>query len=103
MLTIFIILFFILFSSCSTKYKGLHADYKKFSKSINYCIKKLCRNKNKSILYNFSIISSAHAYSGVGEGMSNILKDKVSYKTFIFVWKKKDILRMKAVYLNYLI
>ena len=83
---IFIIFFFILFSSCSTKYKSLHTDYKKFSKDINYCLKKSCKNRSNSILHNFSIISSAHAYGG---GISSSQKDKVSYETFNLCLEEK--------------
>ena len=80
---LFTILVFILFSSCSTNYKGLHIDYKKFNEDIEYCLKKSCKNETLNILYNLSIISSAFAYGGGGGGDSSILtKDKISYKTF---------------------
>jgi hypothetical protein len=86
MRVIFIILFFILFSSCSTKYKGLHTDYNKFNKDVEYCLKKSCNNKTKSVLYNLSIISSALAYGGGGGGGggsgSVLTKNRISYKTF---------------------
>ena len=88
-LTIF---FFILFSSCSTKYKGLHTDYTKFSEDIEYCLIKSCKNKTKKVLYNFSIISSALAYGGgggSGGGGGNLINDKISYKTFNLCLKEK--------------
>ena len=86
MRTIFIIFFFILFSSCSTKYKGLHTDYKKFNEDIEYCLMKSCKNKTKNVFYNFSIISSALAYGGGGGGSgSSLIKDK----TFNLCLKEK--------------
>ena len=84
----FIILFFILFSSCSTKYIGSHTNYKKFNKDVEYCLKKSCINKTKNVLYNFSIISSAHAYGGGGSGIIPT-KDKISYKTFNLCLKNR--------------
>ena len=85
---IFIIFFFILFSSCSTKYKGLHTDYKKFNEDIEYCLMKSCKNKKNNVLYNFSIISSALAYGG-GGGDNNLIKDRISYKNFNLCLKEK--------------
>ena len=90
----FSILLVILVLSCSTKYKGIHTDYKKFNEDIDYCLKKACKNRTKSVLYNFSIISSAHAYGGGGGGgggggMGSSLKDKISYKTFNLCLEQK--------------
>ena len=86
---IFIILFFILLSSCSIKYKGLHTDYVKFNRDIEYCLMKSCKNKKNNVLYNFSIISSALAYGGGGGGDDNLIKDRISYKTFNLCLKEK--------------
>ena len=78
----------VVLSSCSTKYKGSHTDFKKFSKDIQYCLKKSCTNKTKTVLYNISIISTALAYGGGGGGGggggsgSSLQKDKISYKVF---------------------
>ena len=65
---IFIIIMIVVLSSCSTKYKGSHKDFKKFSKDIQYCLKKSCINKTKNVLYNISFISTALAYGGGGGG-----------------------------------
>ena len=80
-LTIIMIIFF---SSCSTRYKGLHTDYKKFNKDIEYCLNKSCKNKSNNVLnlYNLSIISSALSYGGGGGGGSNSIKNRISYKAF---------------------
>ena len=87
------LVFFILLSSCSTKYKGLHTDYKKFNKDLEYCLKKSCKSKTKNVLYNFSIISPVLAYGGGGGGGggggSSLLKDRISYKTFNLCLKEK--------------
>ena len=76
----------VVLSSCSTKYKGSHTDFKKFSKDIQHCLKKSCINKTKNVLYNISIISTALAYGGGGGGGggsgSSLQKDKISYKVF---------------------
>ena len=74
----------VVLSSCSTKYKGSHTDFEKFSKDIQNCLKKSCINKSKNVLYNISIISTALAYGGGGGGGSgsNLQKDKISYKVF---------------------
>ena len=85
---IFVIIMIVVLSSCSTKYKGSHTDFKKFSKDIQYCLKKSCINKTKNVLYNISIISTALAYGGGGGGGSgggsgiSLQKDKISYKVF---------------------
>ena len=84
---IFIIIMIVVLSSCSTKYKGSHKDFKKFSKDIQYCLKKSCINKTKNVLYNISFISTALAYGGGGGGGgggsgSSLQKDKISYKVF---------------------
>ena len=88
---------FILFSSCSTKYKGSHTDYKKFNEDIEYCLMKSCKNKTKNFFNNFSIISSALAYGGggggggggAGGGSNSLIKDRISYKTFNLCLKEK--------------
>ena len=78
---ILVIIMIIGFSSCSTKYKGPHTDFKKFSKDVKYCLKKSCIKKTKNVLHNISIISSALAYGGGGGGGS-FQRDKISYKVF---------------------
>ena len=77
-----LIIMIVVLSSCSTKYKGSHTDFKKFSKDIQYCLKKSCINKTKNVLYNISIISTALAYGGGGGSGSSLQKDKISYKVF---------------------
>ena len=83
-----LIIMIVVLSSCSTKYKGSHTDFKKFSKDIQYCLKKSCINKTKNVLYNISIISTALAYGGGGGGGSgggsgsSLQKYKISYKVF---------------------
>ena len=74
----------VLLSSCSSKYKGSHTDYKKFRKDIEYCLKKSCISKTKNVLHNISIISSALAYGGGGGGIGggSLQRDKISYKVF---------------------
>ena len=72
----------VLLSSCSSKYKGSHTDYKKFRKDIEYCLKKSCVNKTKKILDNLSIISPALAYGGGGGGGGSFQQYKISYKVF---------------------
>ena len=80
---VFLIIMIVVLSSCSTKYKGSHIDFKKFSKDIQYCLKKSCINKTKNVLYNISIISTALAYGGGGGGSgSSLEKYKISYKVF---------------------
>ena len=81
------VLLIVLLSSCSTKYRGLHTDFKKFNKDINYCLVKSCKNQGNTFLNNISIISSALAYGGGG---GNSLKEnKISYKTFNLCLKEK--------------
>ena len=78
-----LIIIIVLLSSCSTKYKASHTDYKKFKEDIEYCLKKSCVNKTKKVLDNLSIISSAIAYGGGGGGSGGGFKqNKVSYKVF---------------------
>ena len=73
----------VLLSCCSSKYNGAHTDYKKFKKDIEYCLKKSCLYKNKKVLDNLSIISTALAYGGGGGGGGGSLnKNKISYKVF---------------------
>ena len=70
-------------SSCSSKYKGAHTDYKKFKNDIEYCLKKSCLKETKKILENLSIISSAIAYGGGGGGSGgSFQQNKISYKVF---------------------
>ena len=78
---LFVISTILLLSSCYSKYKGSHTDYKKFREDIEYCLKKSCLHKNKKVLNNLSIISSALAYGGGGGG-SGFQQYKISYKTF---------------------
>ena len=78
----------VLLSSCSSKYKGSHTDYKKFRKDVEYCLKKSCDHKTKKVLDNLSIISSALAYGGGGGGGS-FQQDKISYKVFNFCLQEK--------------
>ncbi|MAH89100.1 MAG: hypothetical protein CMJ06_03540 [Pelagibacterales bacterium] len=85
---IFSLLFGIIFVSCSVKYKGSHADYKKFTQDINYCLKAACKESDKSLLNNFSIISSALAYGG-GGGMGSASGNKISYKNFNLCLEEK--------------
>ena len=87
MRVISVIIIIVLFSSCSTKYKGSHTDIKRFSKDIKYCLKKSCVNKTKNVLNNISIISSALAYGGGGGGGGggsggSFQQNKISYKVF---------------------
>ena len=86
MRSILLTIMIVVLSSCSTKDKGAHADFKKFSKDIQHCLKKSCINKTKNVLYNISIISTALAYGGGGGGGggsgSSLQKDKISYKVF---------------------
>ena len=95
MRTMFIIFLFILFSSCSNKYKGIHNDYNKFYKDIEYCLQKSCKNKTTNVLYNLSIISSALAYGGGGGGGGSPTKDRISYKTFNLCLKEKGYIKDK--------
>ena len=89
-----IIIMIIGFTSCSTKYKGVHTDLKKFSKDIKYCLKKSCIHKTKNVLHNISIISSALAYGGGGGGgggggVGSLQQDKISHKDFNLCLKEK--------------
>ena len=77
-----LIIIIVLLSSCSTKYKAAHTDYKKFREDIVYCLKKSCVNKNRKVLDNLSIISSALAYGGGGGGGGSFEQNRISYKTF---------------------
>ena len=91
---ILVIIMIVWLSSCSTKYKGSHTNFKKFSKDIQYCLKKSCINKTKNVLYNISIISTALAYGGGGSGGgggsdSSLQKNKISYKVFNLCLKDK--------------
>ena len=74
-----LIITIVLLSSCSSKYKGAHTDYKKFKKDIEYCLQKSCIYKTKKVLDNLSIISSALAYGG-GSG-SSFQQNKISNAT----------------------
>ena len=86
-----LIIMIILLSSCSTKYRASHTDYKKFKNDIEYCLKKSCINKTKNVLHNLSIISSALAYGGGGGGGigGGSQKDKISYKVFNLCLKER--------------
>ena len=83
-----LIITIVLFSSCTSRYKGSHTDYKKFRKDIEYCLKKSCVNKTKNVIDNLSIISSALAYGGGGGGGGgggiggSFQQNKISYKLF---------------------
>ena len=82
-----LIITIVLLSSCSSKYKGPHTDYKKFKKDVEYCLKKSCLNKTKNVVYNLSIISSALAYGGGGGGGGggsggSFQQNNISYKAF---------------------
>ena len=82
----------ILFSSCTTQYKGLHTDYKRFSRDVEYCLKKSCKNNMNNALYSLSIISPANAYGGGGGGGGGGMhskKNRISYKTFNLCLKEK--------------
>ena len=85
----------LLLSSCSSKYKGSHTDYKLFIKDVEYCIKKSCEYKAKKVLINLPIISSALAYGGGGGGGSggSFEKDKISYKVFNLCLQEKGYLK----------
>ena len=77
--------------SCTVRYKGAHNDYIKFNEDIQYCLKKSCKNKTNSFLYNFSIITPALAYGGGGsnEGSGSLLKNKVFYESFNICLKER--------------
>ena len=94
---ILMVLFIFLFTSCSSKYKGLHKDLDKFAKDIEYCLKKSCKNQTEKTLYNFSIITPLLAYGGGGGGggMSSSLKNKISFKTFNLCLKNKGYMKDK--------
>ena len=79
----------ILFSACTTKYKGSHTDLKEFNKDIKYCLKRSCINKTKNFLNNMPIIASALAYGGGGGGGGSLQKYKISYKIFNLCLEKK--------------
>ena len=78
-----------LFSSCSNKYKGLHANYERFYNDIQICLKKSCTNRTNNVFYNLPILSSALAYGGGGGGGGSVIKDRISFKTFNQCLKKK--------------
>ena len=91
---VLMIIMIVLYSSCSTKYKGSHTDSKIFSNDIKYCLKKSCINKTKNVLHNISIISSTLAYGGSGGGAGgggsgSLPQDKISYKVFNLCLKEK--------------
>ena len=81
------ILFFLLILSCSSKYKGSHNNVDKFLEDISLCLNKSFSVNKISNLYNFSIISSLHAYGG--GGMSSSTTNKISYKVFNICMKEK--------------
>ena len=89
-----LIITIVLLSSCSSKYKGAHTDYKKFKKDIEYCLQKSCIYKTKKVLENLSIISSALAYGGGGGGGGggsggSFQQNKISYKIFNLCLQEK--------------
>ena len=79
----------ILLSSCSSKYKASHTDYKKFREDIEYCLKKSCVNKPKKAFNNLLIISSAIAYGGGGGSGGGFKQNKISYKVFKLCLKER--------------
>ena len=93
-----IITMIFLVSSCSTKYKGLHSNYQKFTQDIQYCLKKACKNKTNSVLNNLSIVSSALAYGGGGGGgggggIGSLQQNKISYQDFNLCLNKKGYIK----------
>ncbi len=95
---ILIITMIFLISSCSTKYKGLHSNYEKFTQDIQFCLKKACKNKTKNVLHNLSIISSALAYGGGGGGgggIGSLQQNKISYQAFNICLNKKGYFKDK--------
>ena len=91
------ILFIVLFSSCSSNYKGLHNNLNEFAKDVEYCLKKSCKKQTVSTFFDFSIITPLLAYGGGGGGggMSNSFKNQVSFKTFNLCLKDKGYLKDK--------
>ena len=84
---------FIFLLSCSSKYNGLHNNLNKFEEDILFCLKKSCNKYDKSKTFNFSIISSVHAYGGGGGGgaggISNSSFKRISFKIFNLCMNKK--------------
>ena len=90
------ILFFILLTSCSTKYNGSHTDLYKFNEDVDYCLKISCDNKSQSVFMNISIISPLLAYGGGGGGGGgggNAQDNNISYKTFNLCLKEKGYIK----------
>ena len=81
------ILFVIFFTSCVSKYNAAHVDYEKFNDDVYFCLKKVCESKNRSISYDFSIISSSFAYGGGGVSASP--KKSMSYRLLNLCLEKK--------------
>ena len=79
--------FFLFLLSCSSKYSGLHNSKNMFAKDVIFCTNKACNKDKASMINNFSIISSLHAYGG--GGMSNTPVNKISYKIFNICMQKK--------------
>ena len=106
MRVVLVITTIILFAACTTKYKGSHTDLKEFNKDIKYCLKKSCINKTKNFLNNMPIIASALAYGGGGGGGggggSSLQQDKFLIK-FLTLPEKRDTIKMKMGFLNYLV
>ena len=97
-----LIITIVLLSSCSSKYKGAHTDYKKFKKDIEFCLQKSCIYKTKKVLENLSIISLRLLTEVVEvEAVEVFNKIKFLIKYSTFVYKKKDTQRMITVILNY--
>lgn len=86
-------------SSCSTKYKGLHKDFKKFNRDVEFCLKKSCKSQTHSFLFKFSIVSIALAYGGGGGGGGGGIGDsmqkenKISFKTFNLCMNEKGYIK----------
>ena len=93
----FLILFIFLFSSCSTKYSGLHKDFGKFSEDVAFCVKKSCKKETKSPFLRITFISPLFAYGGGGGGGAgnsmNTKQNKISYKNFNLCLKEKGYIK----------
>ena len=86
------ILLMIFFMSCSSKYKGIHTDYNKFSNDIDYCLKKACNNFKKSFFQELFIISPLFAYGGGNHRKTN----KISYIKLNLCLKEKGYVKDKS-------
>ena len=89
-----IFLSFLFLTSCSHKYTGTHQDTNLFYEDVAQCTKIACKDTNKNVFLDFSIISSALAYGGGGGGgMSNSSTINISYKEFNICMEKKGYLK----------